>query len=156
MAQGFGSMIDDIKNRDNDDPVGMKSKKKGKSEETTKSKRSGGFDGIIDSIQDRDNDDPTGTNSKKKDKSEDKPENKRGGGGGIDGILDNIRDRDDDDPTGNKPKKKSAKKDDSEGDEKNPLDGIAKTTTQIVGAGMGAMLGIGVMKGMSGLMNMDK
>ena len=71
-------------------------------------------------------------------------------------ILDNIRDRDDDDPTGNKPKKKSAKKDDSEGDEKTPLDGIAKTTTQIVGAGMGAMLGIGVMKGMSGLMNMDK
>lgn len=154
MAKGFGSMIDDIKNRDVDDPTGMKSKKN-KSEETQKKKRSGGFDGIIDSINDRDNDDPTGTKSKKKDKSEDKSEKKRGGGG-IDGILDSIRDRDDNDPTGNKPKKKTVEKEESDEDEKTPLDGVAKTTTGLVSAGIGAMVGISVLKGMSGLMNMNK
>ena len=141
-------MIDDIKNRDSDDPVGMKSKKK--KEDSKPIKQRGGFDGIIDSINDRDEDDPTGTKSKKKEKPE-KQEPKKSGKGGFDGIIDSIQERDNDDPTGTKSKKKNPTK--HESDDKTPLDGITKSTTDLVSAGVGAIIGIGVINGISGMLN---
>ena len=111
-------------------------------------KTGGGFDDLIDRINERDADDPTGT--KKPKKKEEKSESKKKGKGGFDGIIDNITERDNDDPVGTK---KKEKKEEKEKEEKTPLDGITKTTTDLVTAGIGAVVGIGVMKGMSGMLN---
>ena len=102
-----------------------------------------GIDNMLDSIKNRDNDDPMGLKNKKKEMIVKNPTQKTGGG--FDDLIDRINERDADDPTGTKkPKKK---------EEKTPLDGITKTTTDLVTAGIGAVVGIGVMKGMSGMLN---
>ncbi len=147
---GIDKMLDSIQNRDVDDPVGLKNKKKDITEKNPTQKLGGGFDSMIDNIRKRDDDDPTGTKSKKKDKEE-KLESKKKGKGGFDGIIDSINDRDADDPTGSKSKKKKETKEGKE--DKTHLDGVAKSTTDIVTAGIGAVVGMGVLNAMGGMLN---
>jgi hypothetical protein len=144
VKSGIDKMLDSINNRDNDDPMGLKNKKKDMIEKNPTQKTGSGIDGILDNIKNRDDDDPTG--SKKSKKKEDKPESKKKRGGGFDGIIDSITERDADDPTGQKPKKKETA-------DKTPLDGVTKSTTDIVTAGVGAMVGIGVLSAMGGMLN---
>lgn len=129
MAKGgFDKLIDTINERDDDDVVGLKKKKKSEvsgEPSEQKPKKKGGFDSIIDNIKERDDEKTYGRGIKLEKENGDKPE-KKGSGmsyaslviaegaakevesaekkpkkkAGFEGMIDNIRDRDIDDAVG--------------------------------------------------------
>lgn len=157
MAKGgFDGLIDNIKSRNKDDPAGMTPKTKEIKENNPTQKSGGGFDNIIDNIQRRDKDDPTGTKTKSKEKPEVTKKKKTAG---FDGIIDSIQDRDNDDPIGTKKAtKKGTEITDGKEDksDKSPLGDVAQAVGDIVGVGTQATIGIGLIKGINGLIKEKK
>jgi hypothetical protein len=121
MAKGgFDTIIDNIRNRSEDDVVGVKKAKKTEQpklkEQEVKKESGHSIGSMLDKIRDRDDDKIYNRGVYKSESVEgetpltetpapEKPE-KKTGGLAIDSMLDRIRNRDDDDVVGLKSKKK--------------------------------------------------